>query len=85
MAEMTNSQMKTKLADFQKKVQEEGYQDIYFERYTMYDGSWGIRCMHKDYPGNACYNTGVAGDMDSKLNRTVEMFDYYVRGNPKYM
>lgn len=81
---LTNSELNQKIADFQKKVQSEGYKDITFERYNMYGGDWGIRCMHKDY-SDACYNTGTFGTMEQKYEKLVGMFDYYVRNNPKFM
>lgn len=81
---LTNSELNQKITDFQKKVQSEGYKDITFERYNMYSGNWGIRCMHKDY-SDACYNTGTFGTMEQKYEKLVGMFDHYVRNNPKYM
>ena len=81
---MTNSEFKVKLKDFENKIHEEGYPDIHFERYSTVDGGWGIKCIHTNYQ-DACYFSGAFGDFQQKYNKVVDLFDFYVRNNPKYM
>ena len=81
---MTNSEFKVKLKDFENKIHKEGYSDIHFERYNTVDGGWGIKCIHTDYQ-DSCYFSGTFGDFQHKYNKVVDLFDFYVRNNPKYM
>ena len=81
---MTNSEFKEKIREFENKVHEEGYPDIYFKRYDMYSGGFGIQCMHKDY-AEMCYATGTSGGFEEKYQRLLFMFEHYVKNNPKYM
>ena len=81
---MTNSEFKVKVKEFENKIHEEGYYDIYFKRYNMVDDRWGIKCIHTDYQ-DACYFSGTSGDFQQKYNKVVDLFDLYVRNNTKYM
>lgn len=81
---MTNTAFKFRVNEFENKVHEEGYPDIYFERYETLGGNFGIKCMHKDYD-DMCYATGTSGSLEEKYQRLLFMFEHYVRNNPKYM